>query len=229
MDKKYLAAAALLISIIPGISTASVIGHHTTDKGKTVELSGLEWLELTATNGLSVKDIKTGKGGFTTAGWRYATRSETEKLMDSLWGGKKEGYKKSNFDGAEWFFDNFGIGQEYDNSGYNKKGATYWSFAFGAENECGSATQACYGAIGIKDKDFKAKKNLGMLSDKYGLSSGKSPNNRQAYKPDIYADEGNWGHLLVRQATSVAEPAALGILSLGLLGFVGMRKRKQVK
>lgn len=98
-----------LILTVPFVA-ASIVGPSSTSLGKSVNLGGLEWLELTATENLLRSQVAADAGGFISAGWRYATRSETEALLDSLWAGTSEEQSADNFDGARWFFDHFGIG-----------------------------------------------------------------------------------------------------------------------
>ncbi|MFT7221979.1 MAG: hypothetical protein ACI8Z1_003602, partial [Candidatus Azotimanducaceae bacterium] len=51
---------------------ATILGPHTTAGGKIVNLSNLQWLELTATESLSRDQVEAGAGGLINDGWRYA-------------------------------------------------------------------------------------------------------------------------------------------------------------
>lgn len=114
---KRVFSAVIFLSLVVSMSAYAglISGNHTTDGGKSVNLQGLEWMPLTHTAGLSRSQVGSSNG-FTdrygnewkSGDWRYATRSETEILLGSLWGGVYSGFSSDNYDGAKWFFDFFG-------------------------------------------------------------------------------------------------------------------------
>ena len=144
--------------LLPGLIHATIFGSHTTNAGKVVDLGNLEWLELTHTENLSRTDIESGAGGFIAGGWRYATRTETEGLLDSLWREISEESIADNFDGARWFFDQFELGENFPSMpypGYSTGGATSWNLTFGADYECHTwAGYACLGHVSMQGLNF---------------------------------------------------------------------------
>ena len=65
----YKTLSLFLLALIPLSLNATVVGFHTTAQGKVADLSGLEWLEVTPTLGISREDIEAGSGGFLDAGY----------------------------------------------------------------------------------------------------------------------------------------------------------------
>lgn len=72
----------LVLSVLSSVSQAAFLdfGHYSTDTA-----SGLDWLDLTQTTGMSVNqvNIETMAGG-TLNGWRYATGDEFDQLLINL-------------------------------------------------------------------------------------------------------------------------------------------------
>lgn len=193
-------------------------------------LENIEWMELTATENMtrsSVESQLTSGGAF--QGWRYATRSEVETLHDGLWGGTAEEWDVSNYAGARLYFDSFGVGSSYasqNNNGYSTGGYTYWTTYFGTVGACDIATSySCYGHVAIEDTNFGASTNSGFFSDALGLSTGIDLVNYQI-STNSEAAILNHASYLVRTA-AVPIPAAIWLFGSGLLGLVGMARRKK--
>ena len=76
-------SAALLLSPVPAI--AALLQGDLLNPGDQLltidDDTELEWLDLTATAGLSFEEVMAGAGGFTDLGFRYATLSEVEGLF----------------------------------------------------------------------------------------------------------------------------------------------------
>ena len=164
--KRVYKAIVLLCVFFPFTSSADILsGTHFTDDGKEVDLQGLEWLSLDHTAGLSRTDVEDGFvdnfGNEWQAGeWRYATVEETRRLMTSLWDGTYLGESPGNYDGADWFRDNFGmlVYDEWENGirtdkSYTNFNYTGWDSTFyyyGERLECHtSASQTCMGTMQI--------------------------------------------------------------------------------
>lgn len=222
MKKLSIPLFAILVSflVVTGESNAATIfGNHTTDAGKTVNLGGLEWLSFDE-SGYNHKrssynryEIEAGIGGWinsTPESWRYATRVETENLLDSLWGGTNEGWHISNFDGVDWFLENIsgfttidGINQAYFHFGYANN--PYSSY-FGAHTSTSTH---------------------GWFSDSYGLSTGIDPLTNHQFTTSKYD---RFNHLLVREyqapqtdPSTVPAPQAIWLMGTALIGLAVRR------
>lgn len=238
----YLSKLSLLIfGCMFSLITQAVIisGKHVTPGGKIVNLQGLEWLSLEHTANLSTNEIKDGftdNYGITYSGeeFRYATRSETELLLGSLWGGNYSGWSADNADGAKWFLDHFwglqfdtGSGKNRinlalnDTSGRNQyTGRDGVNFFFGAENEC-ALKLSCGGQVlyfdlvqfeqsginvvtGETETTNAPGDSIGRFLEENGVDMGLNDNN---YDIATYIKYYDWGHLLVKASTSNSVPS----------------------
>lgn len=139
-------AAASNAGFISGSQSFQDVNGNT----KNVNLSGLQWMTLDHTVGLS-RDSIDGKDWTDNQGndwganeWRYATRAETNALINSLWGGTFDGYGYNNYQGVSWFANNFGgmfSRDRNDFTGYQR----IWYY-YGAQGECGVNT-SCSGVM----------------------------------------------------------------------------------
>jgi len=78
---KKVMCSAMLLAIVCGYSTES---HATLidQGGTTLQTSAnLEWLDLSATAGLSINAILGGAGNFINDGWQFATFSQVDALF----------------------------------------------------------------------------------------------------------------------------------------------------
>ena len=148
---KIIFTALLVFKLIcVNISYASIISEINTNteysSGKFANLQGLEWLSLDATSGKSRSEIDAGFNNLLLNGWQYATRSQTEILVTSLWGGNYSGWSQDNYSGASWFLNTFSALAYYNNGNYENQ--FYSKFLFGSEQECSTeVTYTCFGAI----------------------------------------------------------------------------------
>lgn len=211
------------------IYAAVIFGEHYTNSGKFVDLGGLDWLSLDETSGVSRTSVEDGSAGnWLSDGWRYSTRTETEALLDSLWGGTTEGYYWDNFDGASWFMNNFGALWTYTN--HLDRNISETHFFFGNQGECTpSSTYSCIGSVRL-DVDPKSTSpylSYGWFVDGFGLSIGSSKPINEAYILRSSQDQFNQASLLVRTHVTVPEPSIIPLLIIGIIGFaVILRQRK---
>jgi hypothetical protein len=174
----------------------------------------LEWLDLTATAGLSVNDVLTGAGGWAADGWRHATFQEIESMWSHL--GITEGVAPNvDVDAANLFFSTFGQLAQDLNIGLVK------------------ASQGWFDPIGLNDQ-FPALnlRTNEVVSAAVSLWSG-SPNNADGAYADItnligtkFARYDDVGNFLVRTAVvPLPTPLALLVPAVMSLGFM-RRKAK---
>ncbi len=167
MTKIITAALLFTASITINAHAGFISGSQTLSNGNAVALQGLEWMPFTYTAGFS-RDYVSSTSGWTdrfnntwsSNDWRYATRTETETLINSLWGGVFDGYSSDNAIGAEWFIRTFGglaydtgFGNSRQDGKYTDIGTGYKnldssSFFFGQISECTSQKSVgCYGYV----------------------------------------------------------------------------------
>jgi hypothetical protein len=253
--KATLAAAALLGSI-SAANAGLISGAHWTIGGKGIALQGYEWMSLDHTDGLSRATIE-NVNGFTdrygtkwNAGdWVYASRTQTEVLLNSIWGGIYEGFANESVDGSKWFLENFG---DLENDSWDGTTRTETSarngyyqsyFYFGNDGECGGDIGVtCEGLVYYKEAYYNSHNQMAFnvhtwqnelsnrgggpvawVSETLGYNTMKSPYNRTITKQVMYP---GYGSLLLR-ATDVPEPSTLAIFALGMIGLASRRFKKQ--
>lgn len=259
---KPFAIALLLASWTFEAHAGFISGNHILQNGNNVALQGLEWMPLTYTSNISRFNIESGftdhfNNNWKVGDWRYATRGETEKLINSLWGGEYNGWSANNADGAWWFLNNFG-GLAYDEgvcelrknnvqNEFPRTGFDYSYFSFGATSECSQF--ASYGCVGLvqglansvydmfaQNKPYSVpvvsyyqnSGNAGYFDDQHGGDFQHNQNN-QSFPTDFSSP---WhGNLLVRQQIIpevVPLPSSLSFFAIASLGMLILRRRKQV-
>lgn len=193
-------------------------------------IENLDWLELTATANHSRDQVEELIGDGTLEGWRYATRTEVETLYDSLWGGTTETWSTDNYAGARTFFDAFGISEVYsslNNSGYRLDGYTEWNTFFGVEGDaCVNPSNSCIGSVLLFDSAYGATDNRGWFHDQNGLSNGVDSANYQLSSGDNLIQPYYASHLV--RVSAVPIPAAVWLFGSGLIGLIGVARRKKV-
>ena len=169
--------------------------------------SGLEWLDLTVTDGLSYYDVVAlmGDGG-SLQGWRYATRAEVGSLWDAFGGDSNyyNGLSTQNnglFDAMAPF-----VGDLYCEVNVCTPGDGY-SFWITGDREIISFTNVNWWSVSRESTPTE---------DVFSLS----------YKRMGSASTGTYaGSALVRDISQVPIPPALWLFGSGLLGLIGMARK----
>ncbi|MCP5144761.1 MAG: hypothetical protein H6978_08045 [Gammaproteobacteria bacterium] len=232
MKKAMYTLAILCLGAVVEAASAAVVNSGTSTNA---DLQGLEWLSLDVTAGMSREDVE-ASALLTTEGWRYATRSETEALINSLWGGVYNGYSPDNAPGALDFLTTWGI-LSTANSGYTNPKSS--SFIFGESGACdASPAYSCLGTVthfddsphgwlvlnvntGLNESPYVSGM-VGFFSDNVGGNFGVTDSNQLRLNVSQNAATGS---LLVREASPVPLPPALSFLALGLFSLIGARRR----
>ena len=212
MNIKSLTVAVLVLS--SNVNSALIDnGGYTTD-----DVSGLDWLDLTFTTGVSYNDASLGFGTYEGGGWRYANNAEVETLFGIL------------FDG---YYDTNPAGYSDTQSGN----------AYGAQT---SDMVSFFSLLGSWSYTVHTL-NYGLYEDEAGLirmigawcytSSCQTSRNvvygtnlTSVYDAQTNYSQPSYGTYLVRDnpnyISSVPVPAAIWLFGSGLLGLVGVARRK---
>nr|WP_321465179.1 PEP-CTERM sorting domain-containing protein [uncultured Desulfobulbus sp.] len=150
---KHLALIVVLGLYLCPLANASMIcGDYYLSDGRKVDLSGLEWLSIAETRGLRYEQLST----YLSSGYRLATEQEVEALFTSIMGDGSgympllgtgyDGFNASDFTGASWFINIFGVTEcawnygvlyytsfNYEASGGSMLGGTVMSNTFNEE------------------------------------------------------------------------------------------------
>lgn len=230
--------SALLFALAAGQLQAEFIsGTQTTSDGRTVNLSGLEWLKWNDSRivGQTAVQVEASmSSGGALEGWRYASRSEFESLFDSLWGGVEEGHSESNYDGSRWLYETMypSFSPFFTSSSSN----SYYTLVNFGDPDIDGLSGNKYLAFAQLQiyNDLDSPLNRGFFRDIYGLSTGVDiTTNTQRIVPDTWIDsKPEFGtHALVREETVTAtpEPSSLVIFGLGVMGCSVLARFREKK
>lgn len=220
--KKLLPIAITLI--IGNSAQAAFIDYGTTSFDN---VNGLEWLDLTATGGLSYEQVANGAGGFIADGWRIAKGTEVRKLVADNIDPTFPYYslEPATFTRAHQLITQMGITQSFNSEqgGYHEDSPYYPSelFLLGYFDDETSGNPFYAGMIGMAI--------IGAQSaDIWGNPSPMG--SAYIYNDWTTLDQTNFlniGTFLVRESTgvSVPEPGSLALLAAGLAGLTLTRRR----
>ena len=224
--KKLLMLVILFVSSHLVNASIVVVGPQMLSDGRTVDLQGLQWLEVVSDTELSEADpgdyeypylsrdiveanvLDSVSGG----GWAYASVDQTTRLMASLVG---DGSQIDKAVGGQWFIETFGQTDDWGGAGN--------AFLYGKSDECG-VNVSCVSGVELSPDYYYPPYEASFASICYifGDSCG-GPLGGEGPWPDNeiipYA-----GHLLVR---AVPIPPAIWLFGSGLLGLVGIARRKK--
>jgi hypothetical protein len=191
--------------------------------------SGLDWLDVTQTSGITFSAMNDGAGGWLNNGWRYATGSEVSDLFTTYVGsGPESWFHGSAYQNALTLVRQLGVSTSFNNS----EGVT-----------------ALYGASAPTQIAIDARFNDGNLNDLVGIGeliarisdvpdSANSPLQIQSSRWVVYNDfwpessaplTDGFGSFLVSATTAVPEPSTWAMMILGFAGVGFMAYRRNAK
>lgn len=189
------------------------------DNGLTTidDVSGLEWLDLTETAGLSIADVEAGAGGFIADGWSVANLNQICSLFGNVTS-----------------FDEEDCNTEYRNGTLSASGTNY---LFGPDASVTPIISLLGNVggnnwtLGTFDASLVGYSGYACLYEGTGggCASTGAPG---GFVLDNYFSNANFnwsaaGVYLVKGA-SVPTPATLAIFGLGMIAF-GFRRKGQIK
>ncbi len=237
MNKILHRSTTLLTLLLLASSTttfAAVItyGSYTHDTDTNIVIGdGLEWLQWDVTVGESIDSIQSSLNTLEGGGWTVASNVQMANLFN-------------NFDFGLTFDDDENTGQ-FATTGiqYGTETGADVAFVsmFGDTNAAGGNTSVDYGEGGYHpssayfghDIDGDLQINMALVYDDYGLPRGGFTGGRAYLTNDLYYMSNaiaTKGIALVRSDTSiptVAEPSAIALMGLGILGLGAFRRNKK--
>ena len=197
-----------------------------------------QWLELAETQGLSRDAVEFRLADDTDAlyGYEYATRQLVEDLFLSyttwdLVDGRHG--NPSAVSGASNLFSDFGATSTDTGGGTNRTWTTVDGFQvlidgeqemralYGAKNECGTG-ESCRSALLLYTDAAGDATAVWQEADGGWDATHSSPQTR----PDYTTSSGT-ASFLVRDVTVVPVPAAIWLFGSGLIGLIGIARRKK--
>ena len=211
-----LTATALVLSSNINAATISIDWQSTGDGLITRDTSsGLDWLDLTQTTGMTYDSVIAGQvAGGQFDGWRYASVDEVNTLL------------KTNF-GIDLYASNFTVGPMPAGL------ATAISF-LGDTSSSGNAEWT--GITGVTNqKDADRARHLSVGAEYWTTTqtffNRVDPNLNTSYRWDnsFYNGSGSWLVATTpwEPAAVVPVPAAVWLLGSGLIGLIGIARRKK--
>ena len=182
-------------------------GVYTTDT-----VSGLDWLDLTEATNRSYNDISSQLGlGGEFEGWRYASGNEVSGFLDAF-GGDSDYYS----------------GWSTQNNGLFDAVASLWGDTYCAFNGCSFGDGYSLAITSdVAKLDYHYEVRLYDYST-YLFSATNDDINIGSFWQWDYSRHYSYGSALVREASVVPVPAAIWLFGSGLLGLIGLAKRKKV-
>ena len=207
MGIKVIILALTTLSLTHSVNAATIV-----DNGSYTTVNGVDWLDLTATQDMSYNDVKAQMGiGGSLEGWQYATQLQVYSLWNALGGSGS-----------------------YNGSSTENNGLFATIAPLFGDLACDNPAFTCTTGEG---------ESLWIMADeispgaRYWATSGEDAGDPSNYDYFRISGSGNFddnavytaGSALVRTSTlsAVPIPAAVWLFGSGLLGLVGVARRKK--
>jgi len=196
---KKLLGIFFLLAFTSGVNAAFINNANNTI---TDDSTGLDWLALSVTTGQAYADAET-----LNVGWRYATNLEVEGMVAELFQSviyNSNGYSDANLAIAMSFNDLFGLSR-----------SDFASYGLYLDEEQLLRMAAAWG-----DASLPLNKGGGRIfGDEFDAD----------YSSGIASGRAGFGVYLVRGGnTAVPEASSIYLLGFGVLGLLGVAKRKRL-
>lgn len=196
-----------VFAYIPLLALSSLSSAALLDRGiyTTDTQSGLDWLDLIVTSGVSYNEAEARNPG-----WRYATNSEVEDLFNQIFVG---------------YYNTSGAGYSDNEDGYDDQSedAQLWIDLLGPSSRYSDIYGWNYGYY-VDERGLLSL--IGVLCtdcSKFSRVFGLDP--AYAFDRSRTATDGARGILLVR-ASAVPIPAAAWLFGSALIGLIGVNRSK---
>jgi hypothetical protein len=190
--------------------------------------TGIEWLDLTQTNRMSINQVESLTGaGSTFDGWRLPSRAEVTQMMVNAFpsiASKVQGSGKFSVTNSTTLSES----NEFQNVFGKKYASPYqWSFGF-FKNDSGEGSSVLRsGAVNIRTSGSSPIQSNASTLESYAdnsayhgvylVSDGGTTQSSQL-DPSINSNNVNY------VAANVSAPALLSLMGLGLFGFAARRR-----
>ena len=213
---------AALLTFCTTLASANLIDHGSFS---TDTATGLEWLDVTATAGLSYAAVKSGAGGWVSNGWRYATQAEISELFATHVGnGPEAWYGGTAFNNSLSLIRQLGVSISFNNNE-------------GVQQIFGANEPTQISLDGYFD-DGTANSTVGiaeLLAHFQEATPGGNPamSSRWVAYNDFWSNGSlsagaGFGSYLVRPSSSVPEPSS-GMLSLIAFAAAFLASRREMR
>lgn len=234
--KKNIVGLAIAATMCCGVADAGAAVITTTASG----INGYQWLSFDETWDMSRDDVEANLlgAGHALSEYRYASRLETELLLDSYYtAGSGDlhddnvdtGSMTDTFDMANAFMNDFRIGISNTSASTGIK-TEYSAFYYGLDSETLDKDESMYGIVGRRTGDANYD-SQGEVRAEFGTDSSQ-----------LYSDLGKiddtfqapyLGSLLVKAPaptpSAVPEPSTIFLFGTGMAGLIGSRLNKKNK
>lgn len=219
-------ALALSTSVNAAILSYGGYTHDTTTD--IVTGNDLEWLQWDRTLGYSINSIQSQLNTIEGGGWSIATNVQMAQLFNAFDFGITYVADENAMQSADTGYTYPDTLNETDELFIAMFGDTDSAAGYSScfDTHCFQRSYALFGT----DLDNDTGVNYAVVFDDYQNSDGSTVSGKATIGPDAYIDTDAYPHIgiaLVRDVPPVPVPAAVWLFGSGLLGLIGVARRKK--